>query len=295
MPRRSGGMGLIMFTETKKLAGGGVKLLVRKWEPDAGAPQAKIIIVHGKGEHSGRYFEFAEYLMNQGFAVYTMDLRGHGLSGNRPGVCTPRKKVLGDVNLLINMALKEYPDGPLFIYGHSMGGNIVLQHRMLYSEGVAGYLVSAPWLKLYTPQPPALVLLAKIMSPLFGRLTVKGSIDNTTITSDPTELKIVNEDKLAHSYISFGTFNDVIRASKQIFASASSVNVPMLLVHGTNDNLIDPEGSRQFAELSGNCVRFVEFPGCKHEIHHDVGKAKEFELIAEYINEYIRKKASSMT
>ena len=126
------------------------KLQGFSWEPDnKDSVKAVMIIIHGLGEHMKRYGELAENLASQGVGVFGMDLRGHGKSPGKRGHTAPRDLILKDVDSLCETIQNIYPEAPLFIYGHSMGGNIGLQHRLSGKFRPRGYIITSPWIILY--------------------------------------------------------------------------------------------------------------------------------------------------
>ena len=113
-------------------------------EEPACKAKAVACLVHGLGEHSGRYQDVAGVLSGAGIALYSLDLRGHGLSYGRRGHAAPRSKILADVDMLIRQARNAHPGLPLWLYGHSLGGNIVLSHRLFGKEPVSGTVATSP-------------------------------------------------------------------------------------------------------------------------------------------------------
>lgn len=140
------------------------KLEGYSWNVDD--PEKVICIVHGIGEYGGRFDRVAEAFREKNMAVLAFDLRGHGKSLGKRGHCAPRKDVLSDVSTLIEYAQAIYPEKKLILYGHSMGGNIVLDYRSrgrLNGE-VAAYIVTAPWVRLVRPVPALLYKAVKFLS-----------------------------------------------------------------------------------------------------------------------------------
>jgi len=248
-------------------------------------PKGIVIIIHGKGEHSGRYHEIAEYMAARNLAVYTMDLRGHGKSGGKVGHTSPRSKILSDINLLIDTAQKEHKNIPLFIFGHSMGGNIALDYRMTNQKNANAYIISAPWLYLYEPQPKAIDIMVPILANILPKMTIKTAINPESISSIKEERG--ENDPLSNSVISLSTYRDVLISSKKILKTASNTKSPMLLLHGTDDSLVSIKGSRELYEKSKDVCEYHEFKGSRHEMHHDIEKQRFFELVCDYIEKFI--------
>jgi len=118
------------------------------WEREN--PKAVVCIIHGIGEHAARYERVASLMREEGIAVLSMDLPGHGLSGGKKGHCSPRERILSFVDELIREAGRRYPGVPLFLYGHSMGGNIALDYRRRgeLHQVPEAYIVTSPWILL---------------------------------------------------------------------------------------------------------------------------------------------------
>jgi len=138
------------------LSDDGMALFAREWKPE-GKMNGVICIVHGLGEHSGRYKKFAKTFIVNGYLVIGFDLRGHGRSCGKRGHVDSYDILMNDINCLVNKAFELYPDSPCFLYGHSMGGNLVLNYVLRRRPEVAGVIASAPWLILTSPPTKALL------------------------------------------------------------------------------------------------------------------------------------------
>ncbi len=257
-------------------------LFCRKWRPE-GDTRAVLILVHGKGENTGRYVAFGDFLMENGIAVYACDLRGHGLSSGKVGHTGPRDKVLDDIDLLREYALAENEGKPLFIYGHSMGGHLALDYRRQRGENATAFVISSPWLYLKKKLPGFAVSMVCALAKAFPMLTIPTNIDIKAISSIEAEQKKYADDKSMNSVITAATFRDIEQATKAIFESAEGTQKPFLLVHGDDDLLVDVEGSRKLAALSGKACDYHEFSGSRHEILNDIGANELKSLIVEYI------------
>jgi alpha-beta hydrolase superfamily lysophospholipase len=135
-------------TETVTVGDDGLALFCRKWEPATPA-LASVVIVHGLGEHSGRYVHVGRYFSEAGFRTIAFDLRGHGRSPGRPAFVKRYVELASDVDCVV----KHFSGGPAFLFGHSLGGQLVLWTAQHFRLTVAGLIVSAPWLALAFSQP----------------------------------------------------------------------------------------------------------------------------------------------
>jgi hypothetical protein len=141
-----------------------IKLVGYQWKCDS--PEYVVCLIHGIGEHAGRYDRTGEAFNEAGIDMVGMDLRGHGHSPGTRGHTSPRADVLADIDRLMEYIQNEYPELPVFIYGHSMGGNIALDYRKRgrYRSAPAGYIISSPWILLQRKIPKPLYLFALGMS-----------------------------------------------------------------------------------------------------------------------------------
>lgn len=273
-----------MYSEFKLTQADGTVFFCRKWIPEA-ETKALLVLVHGKGENTGRYLSFCDFLMDNSVAVYAFDLRGHGLTDGKVGHTGPREAVLDDIDMLIDTALSENPGKPVFLYGHSMGGHLVLDYRRLRGERIKAYVISSPWLWLKKPLPAPAVKLVCGLAKVLPLLTVPTGINVEAISSIEAEQKRYADDKSMNSVITAATFRDITLATEEIFKDAPQNRKPFLLVHGDDDLLVNVEGSRLLAKTSPqDIIEYVEYAGNRHEILNDVSADELKTKVVEYIN-----------
>ena len=255
-------------------------------------PEKVICIVHGIGEYGGRFDRVAEAFRDKNMAVCALDLRGHGESLGKRGDCAPRNSVLDDVSELLRYAEEKYPGKPLVLYGHSMGGNIVLDYRARgeMNDHPAGYIISATWVRLVRPVPPLLYKAVKLLSRIAPSFTIGSDINEANL-GNPEKVKPFKDNPMVHNRISAlcavdgfdkgigfedGTAEDDRRAA----------NIPTLLMHGSEDRICDVNGSRRIAErlqAQGDDLTYIEWEGLFHEIHNGNETSTGDEVIAEMV------------
>lgn len=255
-------------------------------------PEKVICIVHGIGEYGGRFDRVAEAFRDKNMAVCALDLRGHGESLGKRGDCAPRNSVLDDVSELLRYAEEKYPGKPLVLYGHSMGGNIVLDYRARgeMNDHPAGYIISAPWVRLVRPVPPLLYKAVKLLSRIAPSFTIGSDINEANL-GNPEKVKPFKDNPMVHNRISAlcavdgfdkgigfedGTAEDDRRAA----------NIPTLLMHGSEDRICDVNGSRRIAErlqAQGDDLTYIEWEGLFHEIHNGNETSTGDEVIAKMV------------
>lgn len=251
-------------------------------------------LIHGIGEHAGRYRRMADALKAKGIAVVSMDLRGHGISQGVRGDTAPRKEVLADIDALIERARDLYPGLPVTLYGHSMGGNIGLDYmaRGAMNDKISKYIISAPWIKLKMSIPKPLLGAARAAAKIAPKRTISQNIDESAL-GNPDFVKPYKGDPLVHSRISLRCAVDGFDIGTAIYDGKAPYEggghgKPFLLMHGDADKICDVEGSRRLAARLSETPGFtyIEWPDYCHEIHNGGAGATGDEVI-EKIGQFI--------
>jgi len=248
------------------------------WAPEEEV-SGVVCLVHGHGEHSSRYEPWAARFNGKGIAVVTFDLRGHGRSEGKRGYAPSYVRLMEDIDILLQRAREYFPEKPVFLYGHSMGGNLVLGYavrRCLYLNGV---VATSPWLKLTKDMPGIARLAIRGMKLVAPSMPVHTKLDAAGISHDKEEvIKYVN-DPLNHDIITPALYLQIHDTGKKLM-KGGEVNVPILVVHGTADPITDPEGSRSFVQnATGDDIQLKLFEGLYHETHHEPERDEVFEYI----------------
>lgn len=250
--------------------------------------RAVICIIHGMGEHSGRYIHVAKYFNEQNFSVINFDLRGHGKSKGKRGHTPSYELLLDDISVLLKQADSLFPGIPKFLYGHSMGGNLVINYALQRKPQIAGVISSSPWLKLAFEPPAAKVRLAKIVNGIFPSMTQSSKLDVTAISRDTAVVSAYKNDPLVHDKISSNMFLAVHESGSRALEQAKEFSLPLLLFHGTADRLTSFSASNEFAR-GNTAVRFEPLEGFFHEPHNEPGKEEVFKLVLDWMVGLLRK------
>ncbi|MFN0275889.1 MAG: lysophospholipase [Chitinophagales bacterium] len=261
----------------------GKNIFGQSWLPD-GDPAAVICLVHGQGEHSSRYAHVADFFNKNGVAVFTCDLIGHGRSEGIRGHVNSFSEYIENVELMYDEARKLFSAKPFFIYGHSMGGNIAINHALYTIEDIKGYIISSPWIKLAFEPPAWKVALGKTVKSIFPALQQPTGLDAAKISHDTEEVKKYKTDKLNHGKITAAGFFEILTRGKDILVHADKLHFPILLLHGTGDGLTSHLASRELAELRKDIITYKEFEGLYHEMHNEPEKQQIFDAILNWIN-----------
>jgi alpha-beta hydrolase superfamily lysophospholipase len=148
-------------TEFKLKTFDGLSLFAQNWQPED-RTRAVVCLVHGIGEYSGRYVHVADRLTQAGYAIFTFDLRGHGKSEGLRGHIPSYEAIMQDISFLLETANKKYPQLPVFLCGHSLGGNLVLNYVLRRQPHLKGVIATAPWLHLAFEPPASKIALGKM-------------------------------------------------------------------------------------------------------------------------------------
>lgn len=252
-------------------------------------PTHVVCLIHGIGEHDGRYERVAARFIENGIAVVGMDMRGHGLSDGKRGHTAPRKNVLEDIDALLSCIRDLYPDVPIVMYGHSMGGNITLDYRMrgTLSYVPAAYIISAPWVILCRSVPKTLYGVATAAAKVMPQLKLDAGVD-ASVLGNPKLVDSYGKDPLVHGSISLlcasEGFNIGLKLSEgRLEGNGLGAEKPTLLMHGTEDKICSVEGSRKVATLDPS-IEYVEWEGLFHEIHNGGAESDGSEVIEKSVS-----------
>jgi len=262
-------------------------LFTQCWLPEERA-SAAIILSHGYAEHSGRYEEMARRLVSEGYAVYALDHRGHGLSeGARANVGVFREYV-DDLQRFIEKVRETHPRPPRFLFGHSMGGLIAMQLVLEHPEKVEGVVVCAALIQNAVAVPPSLLRAADLVSALAPGLPVQ-KLDVTALSRDEAVVRAYQEDPLVyHGRIKARLGTEMLRAGPYVLVRAESIRVPLLLLHGTGDRIAHAQGSRDLLECVGSEDKTLKlYDGAYHEVFNDFSKEEAYRDLLVWLAERI--------
>ena len=247
-------------------------------------PLAVVSLVHGFGEHCGRYEELAGELVARRIAVVGVDLRGHGKTVGPRGVAQTYGHLHDDLKTLLQQTSAFYPSVPHFLYGHSMGGGLVLHHGLVAGEddSLAGYLVSAPLIKITRPIPSVVRFAIRKLSSVFPEKTMPIPVSGKRISTIPVEQQRYDDDPLNHNRLGLRLAVEMIENGERVLSDASSWKKRLCLWHSKADQINDYEATSEFAAEAENC-QFTSFDVVQHEMHHDTVRAEVHQLMTQFI------------
>ncbi len=242
-------------------------------------PRGIILFVHGLGEHTGRYTEHFKRFSGKGFACIGFDLRGHGESEGRRGHAPSYAHLMDDIQEMVDHLRATYRDLPLFIYGHSLGGNLVFNYLLKRNPPeIAAAVITSPWIKLRTNPSSFKMFLAGLMNKIIPSYSENNSLDPSHLSRDPKVAEAYNNDPLVHDRISARLFTSAARAGRYILHHVKELKIPVLLIHGKDDPITSPDASENAARSNPEMIRLRIFPNMLHETHNEIDNA---EVVAE--------------
>jgi alpha-beta hydrolase superfamily lysophospholipase len=265
----------------------GYALSVLDWPlPAHVQARATVLLVHGLGEHIGRYDAVAQRLGQAGFAVRGYDHVGHGLSGGRRGDLPQADSLLADLGQVID-ATRSLPgraSHPLILLGHSMGGLVVARAVAQKIRPVDGLVMSSPALAASTNAVQKLLLAT--LPRWFPHLCVDNGLNAQWVARSPQVVQAYLQDPLVHRKIAAGLAQWILTQGAQTVAHAPAWATPTLLLYAGTDRLVDPEGSARFAaQAPKDWVQAKVFEAMYHEIFNDPEAQEVFDVLIPWLTQ----------
>ncbi|MCL4558925.1 MAG: lysophospholipase [Deltaproteobacteria bacterium] len=245
-------------------------------------PRASVFIVHGLGEHLGRYGNVTGTLKD--YNLFLLDLRGHGRSGGKRGHVMRFDEYLDDIDAL-RKEVRTLVKGRSFLLGHSMGGLIVLRYAIYRSEGLSGVVSSGPLLGVNVRVPRIKDAIGRLVANIAPGLSMSNEIDTSMLSHDRAVVDAYNSDLLVHARVSARWYVEMVGAMGDTNANAARLTLPCLIMHGSADALTNPQSSRQFYEHAGSGDKTYRlYEGYYHEIFNEVDKQGPLSDMLEWLN-----------
>ncbi len=272
--------------KTFLVAKDGIKLYTQSW--NLLKPKAVIALVHGFGEHIGRYEHVANFFNRNGYGVEGMDFRGFGQSEGKRGHTPSYNTFLDDLDIFIADVKKNHSNLPVFLYGHSMGGAIVLSYEIERNSKLSGVIASGPLIELAFKPNPVTLFAGKLFRKLAPTFTQTGGVVPNLISRDPEVVAKYIADPLIHNKITAEAGIGILE--RGAFLNNFSGKMPMttLILHGTDDKLTSFPASEAFAKRLTGDVTFKKFQGLYHEIHNEPEKQEVLSYILGWLDSKIQ-------
>jgi len=275
--------GRVRRSDGTVLSVGRITLHYRAWE--AASARAVIIVVHGLGEHGGRYERFGSAMAGFGFSSYALDLRGHGSSEGKRGHVPTFGVFLQDLDRFRREVQDFTPaHTPLFLMGHSMGGLIALRYQQEYRTTVAGAVISAPWLATALPIPRWKVTTAAALARVLPALPMSNHLEASDLSHDPAVAEAYRADPLVHGRITPRLFVEASAAMGLVLQRSDRLSRPLLFLIPGADRIVDAQRSLRFArQLPAELTTIKLYPGMYHEVFNEVDRETALRDIRDWI------------
>jgi alpha-beta hydrolase superfamily lysophospholipase len=274
-----------MRHEEYAVAAGGRPLFAQAWMPD-GKPRGVVALVHGFGEHSGRYAHVAERFAKAGYVFAGLDLPGHGRTEGRQGN-TSYAGILAAVGAHIGEIRRRNPGLPVILYGHSLGGAIVLRFAWETRPSLAGVLSSSPCIGLMARVPAWKAAMARILSTIAPSLIMANPLTLSDLSRDARVGEAAGKDPLYHNKASTVLGADILQSRAWFQDMKGAFPLPLLLMQGTADRIVDARETIALAgRLTGN-VTLKTWDGFYHELHNEPEKERVFDYMIAWADAHL--------
>ncbi|MFP4040492.1 MAG: lysophospholipase [Desulfosudaceae bacterium] len=265
----------------------GIEIFHQRWTVDN--PAGAILLIHGLGEHSGRYQNLLKAMDEERVSFFALDHQGHGRSGGKRGHVDDFSDYVADLKQFRDEIIAaEAPGQSLICLGHSMGGLIATHLALSHQQDLAGLILSAPAFIPGGKVPAGQVAAAKIVSRLLPRLTRSNQLKPGDLSRDPATVQNYLADPLVHDRISTRWFVSFLATAELCLARARELTLPLLVIHGTADNIVDPVGSQKIYDQAGSTDKTLKmFDGLYHETMNEL--PEERQAVLEVISGWILK------
>jgi acylglycerol lipase len=259
-------------------------IFAQAWEPTMPQPKAVVCLVHGLGEHTSRYAHVAEAFGKQGYVLFGADLRGHGRSGGARGHISSIEDFMRDIDFSLEQAHTHYPDLPIILYGHSLGGIQVLHYGLTRKPNIKGVIATASGLHTALEQQKVKIMMAKILGSIMPNTSIPSGLDPKTISRDEKVVQAYINDPLVHYQISLGFGKIMVGVTSWTLAHAGEFQLPLLLMHGKADVLAFPSSSIEFAAPLKEKATLVLWDKAYHELHNEPEKEEVFKTMISWMD-----------
>lgn len=239
------------------------------WLPD-GEVKAVILLVHGLGEHSGRYTNHVNRLVPQGYAIYALDHLGHGRSDGEREVIERFSDYTDTLRIYHGMVQEWQPGQPIFILGHSLGGLITCAYLLEHQDEFQGAILSAPAIKTGGDISGVTIAVGKVISRIMPKMGVL-ALEVEAISRDPEVVQAYRDDPLNFQGKTPARLGaEMLKTMMRVADAAETITLPLIVVQGTGDKLVDPSGAQMLYDRAGSQDKTLKlYDGLYHEIHNE--------------------------
>jgi len=287
--KESNSSGASVVKHESLLTGRSGQLHGRLWS-QASNPVGVVVVIHGLGDHGGRYQSLAQVMGAKGWCTYAFDLPGHGRSPGGRGRVDSFPGLLADIGVACRTMKERFPDVPLVLLGYSMGGNLVLNYLLrCLDEGASsatkpdGIVLCGPILLPPVPPPRPHIFAAWLTGYLMPWIQIKRPVDVEMLTGDQEQAEMIIEDPWMHTRITLYLATQLLSQGRWALDHARQIDVPSLVMCGEDDSLIDRSACENLAIRAGDCVTLRQWPGLRHDLFHDQGSEEVCQAVSAWL------------
>jgi alpha-beta hydrolase superfamily lysophospholipase len=248
-------------------------------------PRSTVMVLHGAGDHSGRYAGLTAALVRDGHEVALLDFRGHGRSEGKRWFVERFEDYLADLDAFAAHVRSFAGGRKRFVVAHSQGGHIAAHWALAGGRDVDGYVLSSPYFRLAVKPPAVKTWASLVVGKVVPHLPVNAGLSLAELTSDPEMQRWTDEDPLYQRKVTPGWFIASGKAQERLQSRMKEFDRPLLLLLGTADRIADPEAGRSFAAAArSRDKQVVEYPGLKHEIFNERVRGQVLADVVDWID-----------
>ena len=267
---------------------GDIELFFQEWTVPS--PKAALVVVHGLGEHSGRYDNLLNALSDSGVSVYACDSRGFGRSAGKRGCVSSFADYVDDQKIFIDMLKSANPKTPLLMLGHSLGGLIAFKYALEYGSSISGIILSSPAFVFTGKVAGWKKALARLFSKIKPDFSLSSSSDFAGLSHDLEYVESCKDDPLLHNMVSARLYTEFMETSSECMSRAFEFNPPVLIFHGNADPIIDYKGSETiFERVSSRDKEIRIFDGLYHKTMNEIPEERQkvLAVVASWVNKHL--------
>ncbi len=251
-------------------------------------PKAVLVIVHGLAEHSGRYMNVVNHVLPLGYAVYGLDHPGHGRSEGTRVYVDRFADYTETLKIYLDKVQAWQPGKPIFMAGHSLGGLITATYLLDHQEDLTGAVISGPAVKVPNSISPMTITLSRALSTLMPKFGA-AQLDAEGVSRDPAVVEAYVNDPLVHTGKTTARLAaEMLNAMRRVTEEASRIRLPLMIVQGSEDKLVDPTGARMLYEtVSSDDKTLKIYDGLYHEVFNEPEHAKVLSDVEAWLDAHV--------
>ena len=258
------------------------------WLPDVRV-KAVMLVVHGAAEHSGRYMNIVNHFVPLGYAVYSLDHFGHGRSDGQRVYVESFDDYIEPLNTFYTMIRRWQPDKPIFILGHSLGGLIETYYLLDHQKEFTGAVVSAPSIKIQDTISPMTITMGKLLSKITPKAGLL-ALDAKAVSKDPAVVEAYVTDPLVYTgKLTARLAAEMLRAMQRVTDEVGTISLPMIIVQGKADKLVDPSGAQMLYDKSGSTDKTLKmYDGLYHEVFNEPEREQVLTDVENWLESHLK-------